>query len=229
MAKTAHSIKSPTEHDWRAENYEAERRRHHRERDAWIEGLAEGFQSEHKGDLVGETIRFPVADGYATYMVSCQRPLTLVHLCEDDGYRADPRTLRGTTAADVRSEVEWNRFNREREQAEEKFWASLEVGQIVHYHNCGKSFIRCEVVLAGEPRPDDANHLLEGDKCLRVVALVGGWSEYDLQPGAYHVRGVDEGHLFLPNATCVWDFEGAPVREQENDPAGMPVCYEKSA
>lgn len=35
---------------------------------------------------VGEVIRFPVADGYAEYMVACMKPLELIHLEYGDAY-----------------------------------------------------------------------------------------------------------------------------------------------
>ena len=35
---------------------------------------------------VGEVIKFPVADGYAEYMVGCMKPLELIHLEYYDGY-----------------------------------------------------------------------------------------------------------------------------------------------
>jgi hypothetical protein len=35
---------------------------------------------------VGEVIKFPVADGYAEYMVACMKPLQLIHLEYYDGY-----------------------------------------------------------------------------------------------------------------------------------------------
>lgn len=35
---------------------------------------------------VGEVIRFPVADGYAEYMVACMKPIELIHLEYGDAY-----------------------------------------------------------------------------------------------------------------------------------------------
>ena len=36
---------------------------------------------------VGEVIKFPVADGYAEYMVACMKPLQLIHIGLDDAYQ----------------------------------------------------------------------------------------------------------------------------------------------
>ncbi len=38
------------------------------------------------GKNVGVEIQFPVADGYARYMVASMRPLELVHIALDDAY-----------------------------------------------------------------------------------------------------------------------------------------------
>lgn len=56
-------------------------------------------------DLAGEIIRFPVADGKATYMVYTLKPLALIHLNYGDGYQIDDMTLRGMRVQDVRELV----------------------------------------------------------------------------------------------------------------------------
>jgi len=47
----------------------------------------------------GKILRFPVADGYAAYMI--WTPTKWIHLDEVDGYSADPALIRGMRAADV--------------------------------------------------------------------------------------------------------------------------------
>ena len=42
--------------------------------------LAAWCRERYTGDLVGEVVRFPYADGYAAYMIANHRPLTLIHL-----------------------------------------------------------------------------------------------------------------------------------------------------
>lgn len=51
------------------------------------------------GKHVGKIIRFPVADGYAVYMV--WTPTKWIHLDEVDGYHADPALIRGMRAVDT--------------------------------------------------------------------------------------------------------------------------------
>jgi hypothetical protein len=52
----------------------------------------------------GKIIRFPIADGYAQYMVWTLTKL--IHLDEGDGWHADAATLRGMRAVDVAEKVE---------------------------------------------------------------------------------------------------------------------------
>lgn len=71
--------------------------------------MAEWCRQNSKSDLAGEVMRFPVADGKATYMVHKLKPLTLIFLDYGDGYEIPDMMLRGMTVADVRSEVARNR------------------------------------------------------------------------------------------------------------------------
>ena len=70
---------------------------------------AKGFRNANKGDLVGEIIKFPVADGYAEYMVESERPLKLVHLADWDEYSIPPAHIRGLRLTDVRALAESER------------------------------------------------------------------------------------------------------------------------
>lgn len=54
--------------------------------------------------LTGRIIRFPVADGYAQYMLAT--PTRWVHLDEGDGWNADPALIRGMRAVDVLARIE---------------------------------------------------------------------------------------------------------------------------
>jgi hypothetical protein len=57
-----------------------------------------------KGKHVGKVISFPVADGYAEYMVWTLSKW--IHLDEYDGYSAYPATIRGTRTTDVVAMIE---------------------------------------------------------------------------------------------------------------------------
>lgn len=58
-------------------------------------------------EFAGEIIRFPVADGYAQYVVLSLKPVKLIHLDTGDGWQF-PYAHR-ITAADVRREAEYGR------------------------------------------------------------------------------------------------------------------------
>lgn len=53
---------------------------------------------------VGEIIRFPVADGYARYMVACMKPLELIHIALDDAWTFE--YVDKLNANDVKQKIE---------------------------------------------------------------------------------------------------------------------------
>ena len=63
----------------------------------YIETLRKKCIASNTGDLVGEVIRFGVADGYAEYMVYSQRPLELIHINIMDGYQFEYANLLNVT------------------------------------------------------------------------------------------------------------------------------------
>jgi hypothetical protein len=62
--------------------------------------------NKYTGPLAGKVVRWPIADGYAEYMVVSLRPLTLIHLPLGDAWRMPAPFERGLTAADIRDQVE---------------------------------------------------------------------------------------------------------------------------
>ncbi len=56
-------------------------------------------------DLTGSIMRFPIADGYALYVVTRYKPLTLSVVLIGDAWQALPATIRGTTENDIRQEL----------------------------------------------------------------------------------------------------------------------------
>jgi len=55
--------------------------------DQWVEELRAFCQRRKKGKNIGKIIRFPVADGYAQYMVASMRPIELLHLPIGDAWQ----------------------------------------------------------------------------------------------------------------------------------------------
>lgn len=74
--------------------------------EAWIESVQAAARATNTGDLVGEIIRFGVADGFAQYVVWKQKPLQLVHLTVGDAWTLPEAHERGLRLADVRQMVE---------------------------------------------------------------------------------------------------------------------------
>jgi len=65
------SLTLPDLSDWKG--YEAASKK-------YIQDLKEMVLRRKKGKNIGEIIRFPVADGYAEYMVASMEPVELIHI-----------------------------------------------------------------------------------------------------------------------------------------------------
>jgi hypothetical protein len=61
-------------------------------------------RNRNKGKLVGEIIRFQVADGYAEYMVAGLRPVELIHIPLWDAYQFAQIHL--MTANEIKQQIE---------------------------------------------------------------------------------------------------------------------------
>ena len=79
---------------------------HDRINQEYFDRLAAEARRRNGGDLVGEIVRYHVADGYAVYMVWSHRPFSLIHISIDDGYRLPEPHERGLRLSDVRGDVE---------------------------------------------------------------------------------------------------------------------------
>lgn len=62
--------------------------------------------SKSKDPIIGKEIKFPIADGYARYIVADVKPLLLIHLGIGDAYRIPVAHARGLNLADVRNHIE---------------------------------------------------------------------------------------------------------------------------
>lgn len=100
----------------------------------------------------------------------------------------------------------------------DRFWASREVGDVIHYNNYGNAWVRGEVVL------------LDGEKIMLPTALVGSWDRVDLPQrradGAvyypYHANKVVTGETWTPAAWAFWESKSAAM-DRRTDPTGLPV------
>jgi hypothetical protein len=193
---------------------------------------AEANRRGHTGDLVGEVIYFPVADGQAAYMVWQQKPLHLIHLAFGDGYSISEAEARGLRVADVRAKVNFSRMWSNLGDENDRWWAARKVGEIVHYDNGFKKYVRGEIVTD-----------TDGKHKMRPIALVnaadpnnprsGGWRKHDLPQWTawgditepHHVEMIIKGELFAPNESCMYESRLADgkVKPGEVDPRKLPA------
>lgn len=64
-------------------------KQYEQEVEAYEKKLRAFCKKESKSKYSGEIIKFPVADGYARYMVLSLRPTQLIYIDEWDGYQTD--------------------------------------------------------------------------------------------------------------------------------------------
>lgn len=144
--------------------------------------------------------------------------------CIDEDYGGSTRAFR---AKDIEAAKAIDKMWADNRRKHGDFYAGLKVGQIVHYFNGFKEFVRCEVV---EGTKEDMEALAicqaerdraKAEKMLKPIALVGEWREWDLRPDSYHVRGIEEGRPFKPNVTCIYEAEDYAARKRSIDPRGL--------
>ena len=72
----------------------------------YVEKLQEWCRTTGQGDLAGEVWRYPVADGYAEYVIHKTRPLTIIHVGTGDAWNIPEVVRRGLSATLIRQEVD---------------------------------------------------------------------------------------------------------------------------
>ena len=170
--------------------------------------------------VVGAMIKFQVADGYAHYRVTASRPLTVQHVPYLDGYSISAAHIRGLTEADIFKQLAGDRGLAAIFKRGDDFYDSLQVGQIVHYHNGFGEYVRCTVVAEGdETQVNDVTSKL----MLLPVALVGNWKDHDTVVETYekngyisepfHVKSIREGRTWRANASCI--FEASQFKRED--------------
>ena len=77
-----------------------------------VKAMDELLEASHKlppGKVKGAVVKWQRADGYAWYIVTSERPLTLQHIDYMDGYAVEPALIRGLTKADIEEMLERER------------------------------------------------------------------------------------------------------------------------
>ena len=79
------------------------------------------------GECKGEVISFPVADGYARYMVFSLRPVALIHMPLGDSWQF--QYANRLTAADIKEQVRKSKFLKELFSRPQPFMAVKIIGE----------------------------------------------------------------------------------------------------
>lgn len=124
--------------------------------------------------------------------------------------------------ADIKAKVAMEDLFAKNMSDHERFYASLQLGQIVHYDSSFGQYVRCEVVMG------TTVHKKNGHKCLKPIALVGAWPSFDLPRRGrdgevvlgYQAEKIANGVCFEPNSSCI--YEGS-TRPRDVDPRGLPA------
>jgi hypothetical protein len=107
----------------------------------------------------------------------------------------------------------------------DRFYASLTLGQVVHYHNSFGKFIRCVVVDAC--LPDTGFNKV---RCLMPIALVGPWHKSDLpkrRPNGevyygYNVDKIRNQEPWKPNYQHIYESGAGSTATSYGDPSKLP-------
>ena len=103
------------------------------------------------------------------------------------------------------------------------FWASRELGEVLHYEDFINRWVRGTVVQGKDKDGKNA-------KVLLPTALVGKWTKFDLpmwtdagifREGSYHVQKIAAGETFQPHESTVWEHKQAMGQPVHGDPRGM--------
>lgn len=93
-------------HDWSVYDHA----KHTADRKEAIESACLAAREKNSDALVGKVVRWPVADGYAEYMILSEAPLVLQHIADYDGYRVEVALIRGLRLRDVEAMVAFDKL-----------------------------------------------------------------------------------------------------------------------
>jgi hypothetical protein len=137
---------------------------------------------------------------------------------DDEDYAG---TMRVFTSQEIAKSVKSAELRRNLDSRNRDFWRDRKPGEIFHYANSSRQFVRCEVAVD----PDRGF-------ALKPVALVGRWGATDLprwwdsghfKEGGYWVAKVRTGELFQPNESSLWEIQRSSGLNDDSDPTEMRV------
>jgi len=160
--------------------------------------------------LVGKTFYETVADARVCYQVVAEAANGIYRcVSKDEDYGGTVLKSKAQLQLILKHEKMLKAIDKESEEYVE----SLNVGDVVHYHDGFNIFFRCEVV--------DSDKLWFGRKiALKQLALVGTVRDFDLprvMNGEVYIphmsRGILEGHTFTPHPSNIYEKNPDHFRE----------------
>lgn len=128
-------------------------------------------------------------------------------------------TVKVFTTEEIKRALAWKAAFQRNDDEGERFFAGLKLGQIVHYYNGFRNFVRCEVIR------------VNGKNLLQPIALVGEWRKMDLprrnldgtiEPGYYGKKIFNRTGAWQPSVGCVYEASERVRREHPVDPGTLP-------
>ena len=159
----------------------------------------------------GMQFRSTLADGNPLWVV--KRSLGGAWLCEvvDEPYEIDGKVYesdytgaeKSFLSREILAANAYEDIFKSISNDHDRFYASLDEGDIVHYNNGFKNFVRCEVVFDADEQKNQ----------LQPIALVGEWSNHDLPKrrangeiyNGYHAQKIIDGETTSYNVTCIFE------------------------
>jgi len=147
--------------------------------------------------LIGVTFHSSYADGNPLWKVVRKvGPSAWEAVCEDEDWGG---TVKLFSTKEIKGIKSYEKTWKENGNEYDDYYASLKVGQTVHYCNGFKEFVECVVVQK------------DGKNVLQPVALKGEWQKWDLphrQPDGlislgYHAKQIVNKETFTPNYTSI--------------------------
>lgn len=184
--------------------------------------------TKNEGIIPGTTTFVaPYADSNSLWKVISQRGHD-VWLCKiiphpDEEYTDWVGTQKVFLTAEILGSIGVQKFFLDSQKAQDNFYANLTLGTILHYHNVGDNWVRCEVVT------DEKNN-----KVLLPIALVGDWKSWDLprrnRDGSvyygYHAQQILDKKTFTPNNENIWECNNFEKRGYKNPQTMTPINFE---
>ena len=162
--------------------------------------------------MKGKTFRYPYADANPLWKVVKSRGgnCYVCQVIECYDYEGVQKVF---AKEEIETSIERDKMFAAMANDHDKFYASLPVGAIVHYHSGFGNFVRCEVTK---------------DKKLLPIALVGKWSTFDL-PSRHKNGAIRYGHypekilkkeVFEPNYSNIYEASKG-LQGRHDDPVNM--------